>query len=162
MTVAVQDNQNSYPVSKNYFDERYPKPVIDASVKHIYYQLFIKVVLSLIELFLFIVVIRSISSDISEEIKKNHEKESAERLKCKQDYEANFCDQKELPLALKGLCESWKVCSETAPSGVAKTKAAARVLAQIINELVDPLSPKAITVFVMIIIAWIIITKGNS
>lgn len=161
MTLAVQDNQRQYPISNCVLESKDVKTLVDAATKHMYYQLIVKIILSIIELFLFFVVINSISSDISQEISKSFEIESIERAKCQKDYEDNFCYQDDLPLAMKGFCESWKVCSETAPSGVGKTKAAVRVIAQLINELVNPLSPKAIVVFAMIIIAWMMITKGN-
>lgn len=150
MTLAIQNNE--FPLEKN---------LVDAATKHMYYTLFQKIILTIIELFLFFVVIMSIKSDINNEISKNNERGVIERRKCQKDFEDNFCDQKDLPLAMRGLCESWKLCSETAPSEIGKTKAAARVLAQLINELVNPLSPKAITMFVMIIIAWMMLSKSN-
>ena len=160
MTLAVKDNQGHYPLSRCDLDNHDVKNLVSAATKHMYFQLFVKILLTMIELFLFFVVIISVKSDIQNEILKNKEQGSIERAKCKKDYEDNFCYQNDLPLAMKGFCESWKVCSETAPSEIGKTKAAARVIAQLINELVNPLSPKAITMFVMIIIAWMMLSKG--
>ncbi|OHT09510.1 hypothetical protein TRFO_21556 [Tritrichomonas foetus] len=158
MTLVPKQQENNNEVQiHNPFSNQDMKDVIKAASVHIYFQLFIKVLITLVGLFLFIVILRSISNDIEREIQKNIQSENIEREKCKKEYDDNLCARENVPPALRGSCDAWRICMNTAPSGIGRTRAAARFCAQLINELVNPLSPKAIVLMALAVAGYLIV-----
>ena len=135
----------------NLFSTEDSREIAKAASFHIYFNLFVKIAIALIELFLVVVVLRSLSADIDREVQNNMKLEESERIMCRKEYDDNLCDRENIPPALRGSCEAWKICAQTPPSGIGKSKAAARFFAQLVNEAVNPLSPKSIVTAVIIV-----------
>ncbi|OHT03699.1 hypothetical protein TRFO_28834 [Tritrichomonas foetus] len=127
---------------------------------HIYFQLFMKIVLFFLGLYLFTIVFRSISKDVEKEVQKSIENDKIAAENCRKEYYINRCDKENLPgLAID--CNTWKICMEAPHHGIGKSRAAVKYFAQLLNELVNPLSPKTVVLFTLIFSLAIFIPRMN-
>ena len=71
--------------------------------------------------------------------------------KCEEEYILNKCAEKKFA-ALKERCEYLEECKNAPRQGTAQSKVAAKYFATLLNELINPLSPKTVILFALVII----------
>ena len=103
--------------------------------------------------------IKLISHDVDLETRVHYDEELKQIADCRHDYEINKCSQDDKLPAMVQLCNKWKVCMETKPRDTTKSKIAARFTAQLINEFVNPLSPKTIITVIVLVIVLVILRE---
>ncbi|KAI1177858.1 hypothetical protein F4777DRAFT_540611 [Nemania sp. FL0916] len=71
-----------------------------------------------------------------------------EMAKCRSDYIDNHCAEGRAP-ALTALCEQWEICMNKNPDNLKTIQLGAKGIVEIINEIVDTMSYKTITLLVL-------------
>ena len=139
-----------------------PKPLIHLSSVtkfHLYFQLISKIIYTLIVLYVLVISIISISRDVNKEMEEIYQKDAKEREKCKYEFEANKCNEvtDKSPPFQRSYCRSMQYCLQEPKLFVSKTKQTVKFIAQLINEFVNPISPKALVTIALIsaIVLWI-------
>ena len=126
---------------------------------HIYFQLFMKIVMFLLALYLLFIVFNGISKDVEKEVERNLEQEKIDAENCRIEYFRNFCDKNDTVPALEAKCRDWEICMNAPVRGIGKSKIAVKYFAQLLNELINPLSPKTLILFIVIVWLFIFIPK---
>ena len=135
------------------------KEMMKAETRRIYFHMFAKAISFFVEIFLLCIAFYGIYRDIQNAINHNHQTAKIEQNKCLQDYTDNSCDNPNIPFALQAKCQEWKICSEISPTGIGPTKITVRFIAQLINDLIEPLSAKSVSIIVLFIAGYITIFK---
>jgi hypothetical protein len=135
--------------------------LVNSASMHVYFQLAVKIVVTVIALSLFFIGFRHISEDIRNEQQKLLEDEHIETQKCKTQWDENRCDQPPIPPALVNFCKQQEDCMHYQPTAVPKSRIAARYIASLLNELVSELSVKTLGVLAVIFAVAIWIPKFN-
>ncbi|KAJ5261136.1 nuclear envelope protein Brr6 [Penicillium angulare] len=71
----------------------------------------------------------------------------ADMAKCAKDYVDNKCGGGDRLPALETVCENWERCMNRDPAKVGRAKVSAHTMAVIINNFIDPISWKAVLIF---------------
>ncbi|KAJ5701124.1 hypothetical protein N7488_008672 [Penicillium malachiteum] len=71
----------------------------------------------------------------------------ADMAKCAKDYVDNKCGGPGRLPALETVCENWERCMNRDPAKVGRAKVSAHTMAVIINNFIDPISWKAVAIF---------------
>lgn len=126
---------------------------------HLYFQFITKIFFTVVVIFLLIVTISSISDDVKKEIEEIRNREEQKRESCRNKYNENKCYLKEEDLQpfLREYCWKKRQCFEEKLKFVSKTKITVKFIAQLINEFINPLSPKALVTIALVsaIVLWI-------
>lgn len=160
MTIVNPDTASSSIAV--YSDSIEYRKLMKAATMEKYLQLSAKAILLFFGLFMFIIVFKAFYRDIQDAIEHNRQTARIEQNQCLQDYKNNHCDDPTIPFKLQKICQKWKICIETTPTGIGSTKITARFIAQFINDLVEPLSAKAVSILVLCIAGYIMIMKQHD
>ncbi|KAK8888396.1 hypothetical protein M9Y10_039466 [Tritrichomonas musculus] len=123
---------------------------------NLYFELIAKIIFLVIAIYLIFLVFNSISNDVLLEIKNQNEQYLSYIEESKKAYEDNQCKYHKFE-ALEAECKRLETIINKPPPEIGKSKVAVRYFATLINELINPLSPKTVILFVLIIvlIVWI-------
>lgn len=118
---------------------------------NLYTSFIVKILFLLFIGYLIITVFISISDDVKLEVERQNELEMQRIKKCQEEYEENRCRENKFP-ALQERCKLLLECINSPRQGVGKSKVAVRYIATLFNELINPLSPKTVVLFALIIV----------
>ncbi|KAJ5633350.1 hypothetical protein N7490_009689 [Penicillium lividum] len=71
----------------------------------------------------------------------------ADMARCAKDYVDNRCGGGDRLPALESVCENWERCMNRDPAKIGRAKVSAHTMAMIINNFIDPISWKAVAIF---------------
>ncbi|KAJ5931067.1 hypothetical protein N7466_006560 [Penicillium verhagenii] len=94
--------------------------------------------------FTFVAAIRAEFEHAAEEVSDTI---LADMARCAKDYVDNKCGGGDRLPALESVCENWERCMNRDPAKVGRAKVSAHTMALIINNFIDPISWKAVTIF---------------
>ena len=122
-----------------------------------YFNLISKSVFLLLAIFLIFIVFKSISDDVWSEIGNQENEYSSYIERCKREYAENKCDDVNFYPHLHERCLELKSIINKPPPKILKSKIAVRYFATLLNELINPLSPKTVILFALIVVfvVWI-------
>ncbi|KAJ5375993.1 nucleus export protein BRR6 [Penicillium cosmopolitanum] len=100
-------------------------------------------------------VVWSVLQSIRGEFQHMAEQESSGILTeihdCARDYLTNGCESPNRAPALKKICDGWQVCMDRDPAKIGHAKLSAATMATIINSFIEPISWKAVIIFLVAI-----------
>ncbi|EAY03978.1 hypothetical protein TVAG_195710 [Trichomonas vaginalis G3] len=142
MTIVQRknDNENRIVVAQNINDViSENQKIVQAATTHIIVNIIIKIIFTIIGLFLFFITFRSISLDIKKREKDFYEMKKIEIEKCKKDYEDNLCDQNINEPRYQEACMNFKKCKDSKIE-IEKSEITFNYLGQAINDFFEALS----------------------
>ncbi|KAG1058137.1 hypothetical protein G6F43_000081 [Rhizopus delemar] len=124
----------------------------------IYFQMLFNIVVSLTVLYIFLQVILVIRQDFKLEVDKQLEVLYQKKMQCARDYKMNRCEMENKVPAIESLCQNWEVCMQK-DVVVAKAKASAEAIAEIINSFTEPISYKTLIFFSILTIGSLLFSN---
>ena len=101
----------------------------------------------------------TLSSDISSRRNEYTLVNTALRQDCKRHFFANGCHLETRMPALEGVCREWQVCLEGVDDRVGKARVAAEIMAEVVNSLIEPISIKTFTFFLILLFGSMAMTN---
>lgn len=127
---------------------------------HLYFQFATKVFFTAAAVALLIAAAAAIAGDVRREVEEQRGAEERRRTECRAEYDANRCGERaeeELPPYLREFCWKKRRCAEEASKFVSKTRVTVKFVAHLLNEFINPLSPKTLVTIALLcaIVMWI-------
>lgn len=110
-----------------------------------------KIIFIIFIIYLIIIVLKSISNDVAMEVERQNELDMKKIKQYEEEYIENKCSENKYP-KLQEKCKLLKERIDAPRQGVGKSRIAVRYFANLLNELINPLSPKTVILFSLIVI----------
>ncbi|CAI7569371.1 unnamed protein product [Penicillium pancosmium] len=110
-------------------------------------------------------VVWSVLQSIRGEFQHMAEQESSGILTeihdCARDYLTNGCESPHRAPALKKMCDNWQVCMDRDPAKIGHAKLSAATMATIINSFIEPISWKAVIIFLVAMCVMTVVSNWS-
>ncbi|KAG2068433.1 hypothetical protein BDR04DRAFT_1119815 [Suillus decipiens] len=125
-----------------------------------YLQFFFYLFLVMVFLYLLVHLILTVQHDVEHSISEYSMDIVQEISMCATQYRENLCEKNPVPGMIQQ-CASWKTCIDRDPSMVGRARVGARLIADVINGLVEPISWKTLA-FILIPLTFLTVSLYRS